>query len=99
MFHVRLKVNLNCQGLCDITPEGYHHLTRMLMNLATGRVVVVLEVLVFISSDHGVHPNLLTFAKLRLFLFVWRQIGREIVDHRFKIWSSTVQLLYYVTQA
>lgn len=53
----------------------------MLMNLATGRVVVVLEVLVFISSDHGVHPNLLTFAKLRLFLFVWRQIGREIVDH------------------
>lgn len=31
------------KGLCDITPEGYHHLTRMLMNLATGRVVVVLE--------------------------------------------------------
>ena len=38
------KLNLNWQGLCDITPEGYHHLTRMLMHLATGRVVVVLEV-------------------------------------------------------
>lgn len=36
---------LNQQGLCDVTPEGYHHLTRMLMNLANGRVVIVLEVL------------------------------------------------------
>ncbi|KAJ7369595.1 calcium ion binding [Desmophyllum pertusum] len=31
------------KGLCDVTPEGYHHLTRMLMNLANGRVVIVLE--------------------------------------------------------
>lgn len=65
----------------------------MLMNLATGRVVVVLEVLAFISSDHGVRPNLLIFAKLRLFLFVSRQIGRKFVDYGFKIWSSIVQLL------
>ena len=32
------------QGLCDVTPEGYHHLTKLLMNLANGKVVVALEV-------------------------------------------------------
>jgi len=42
IFHCVLP--LNQQGLCDVTPEGYHHLTRMLMNLANGRVVIVLEV-------------------------------------------------------
>ena len=41
----------------------------------------------YIYSDHGVHSNLLSFAKLTLFLFVWRQIGREVVDLGFKIWS------------
>ena len=29
-----------------MTPEGYHHLTRMLMNLANGKVVIALEVTV-----------------------------------------------------
>ena len=32
------------QGQCDVTPEGYHHLTKLLMNLARGKIVVVLEV-------------------------------------------------------
>ena len=27
-----------------MTPEGFHHLTRLLMNLANGKVVIVLEV-------------------------------------------------------
>ena len=40
-----IQFSLTQQGLCDVTPEGYHHLTRMLMNLANGRVVIVLEVL------------------------------------------------------
>lgn len=31
------------KGLCDVTPEGYHHLTKLLMNLANGKVVVALE--------------------------------------------------------
>ena len=33
------------QGLCDVTPEGFAHLTHMLMSLAAGKVVLVLEVL------------------------------------------------------
>ena len=33
-----------CQGLCDVTPEGYAHLTHMLMSLANGKVIFVLEV-------------------------------------------------------
>jgi len=46
VFHsiFRRVLDLCHQGLCDVTPEGYHHLTRMLMNLANGRVVIVLEV-------------------------------------------------------
>ncbi|XP_044170689.1 polyamine deacetylase HDAC10-like isoform X2 [Acropora millepora] len=32
------------KGQCDVTPEGYHHLTKLLMNLARGKIVVVLEV-------------------------------------------------------
>lgn len=39
------------QGLCDVTPEGYHHLTRLLMNLANGKVAIVLEVIV--STSRG----------------------------------------------
>ncbi|EDO33321.1 predicted protein, partial [Nematostella vectensis] len=31
------------KGYCDITPEGYCHLTNMLMSLAGGKVVVILE--------------------------------------------------------
>ncbi|XP_044176529.1 polyamine deacetylase HDAC10-like isoform X2 [Acropora millepora] len=31
------------KGQCDVTPEGYHHLTKLLMNLARGKIVVVLE--------------------------------------------------------
>ena len=38
------------QGLCDVTPEGYHHLTRLLMNLANGKVVIVLEVIIIIFN-------------------------------------------------
>ena len=52
----------------DITPEGYHHLTRMLMNLATGRVVVVLEVLAFISSDQWGSSKPFDFCKTETIL-------------------------------
>ncbi|KAK3726952.1 hypothetical protein QZH41_014804, partial [Actinostola sp. cb2023] len=31
------------KGLCDVSPEGYCHLTNMLMSLAGGKVVVILE--------------------------------------------------------
>lgn len=30
-----------------MTPEGYHHLTKLLMNLANGKVVIVLEVTIY----------------------------------------------------
>ncbi|CAB4035668.1 histone deacetylase 6 isoform X1, partial [Paramuricea clavata] len=30
-------------GLCDVTPEGFAHLTHMLMSLAGGKVILVLE--------------------------------------------------------
>lgn len=32
------------QGLCDVTPEGFAHLTHMLMSLTDGKVILVLEV-------------------------------------------------------
>lgn len=32
------------QGLCDVTPEGFAHLTHMLMSLAFGKILLVLEV-------------------------------------------------------
>ena len=32
------------QGLCDVTPEGYCQMTNMLMGLAGGNVVIILEV-------------------------------------------------------
>lgn len=57
LHHIILKVAFDLQGLCDVTPEGYHHLTRMLMNLANGRVVIVLEVMLNITMK---------FANLRL---------------------------------
>jgi len=40
------------QGLCDVTPEGYHHLTKLLMNLANGKVVVALEVKQFTTLQY-----------------------------------------------
>lgn len=43
-------------GGYHVTPEGYAHLTHMLMSLAEGRVLLILEV----SSDvkqHGVRFN------------------------------------------
>ena len=39
-----MNFNFTYQGLCDITPEGYAHLTHMLMSLASGKVIFVLEV-------------------------------------------------------
>ena len=32
------------QGQCDVTPEGYHHLTKLLTNVANGKIIIVLEV-------------------------------------------------------
>ena len=35
-----------------MTPEGYHHLTKLLMNLANGKVVVALEVKQFTTLQY-----------------------------------------------
>ncbi|XP_068689910.1 histone deacetylase 6-like isoform X1 [Montipora foliosa] len=31
------------KGQCDVTPEGYHHLTKLLTNVANGKIIIVLE--------------------------------------------------------
>ena len=45
MFLVVSSINLcETQGGLDISPEGYGHMTQMLLGLAGGRVIMVLEV-------------------------------------------------------
>ena len=74
-------------GGCQVTPEGYAHLTHLLMGLAGGRIILILEVTLLMSLPwweghlEELAISLRTVAKIS-FEYTWDSCPNEIFFSR-----------------